>query len=172
MAADDGLQDVFQFLVRGMLHHKGCQLAVQVTEDDHVAVARLIEHGYHAALSEGGPFTGFDGGHIGNVAIITDGIVVDIVAYFFNEAVVAHLHIAQGGVVDACMLVKAAAHLHLLLESTDADVPVQHHPVHEVGKESVGHLHLCPVLRPAVVGLEHADFVRRELSEVFHHSMG
>ena len=41
---------LLHFLVREILHHEGCQLAVQIAEEDYVAFAHLVEYAHKIYL--------------------------------------------------------------------------------------------------------------------------
>ncbi len=114
---------------------KAAKLAVQIAEEDDVSFAHLVEHAHQVSLAVGSSLGGFHGRDVGDVAIITNGVVVDEVAYVFDEAVITYGYIAQGGIVDAGMLYEALAHLHILVEGADVYFAIEHHAVHEVGLE-------------------------------------
>ena len=58
------------------------------------------------------------------MAIFTFSIVVDIVAFFLNQAVVAYNYVSLCGFVDTRLLYEAFAHLYIFLESTNANVAI------------------------------------------------
>jgi hypothetical protein len=113
----DELSDVLlQFLVGEMLHHEGSQLTVEIGEENHVSFAHLVEHAHQITLAEGSSLGGFHRRDVGDVAVITNGVVIDEVAHVLDETVVSDGYVSQGGIVDAGMLYEALAHLHILVD--------------------------------------------------------
>ena len=137
-----------------MLHHESSQLTVQLTEDGHIAITHLVEHGDDTTLTEGGIVGCLQCADVRDVTVITDGIVIDIVAYLLNQTVVAHRHIPQRGIVDTGVLHKALGHLHHLLEGTEADITIEYHTMEIIGTEPLCHHHSLPVLCPADIILQ------------------
>ena len=78
---------------------------------------------------------GFHRRDVGDVAVITNGVVIDEVAHVLDETVVSDGYVSQGGIVDAGMLYEALAHLHILVEGTDVNLAIEHHAMHVVGFE-------------------------------------
>ena len=77
-----------------MFHHEGCQLAVQIAEEDYVAFAHLVEYAHKISFAVSSSLGGFHGRDVWDVAIIANGIVVDEIAYVFYQTVVAYGYIA------------------------------------------------------------------------------
>ena len=138
-------------MVAVVLDHEGGKLAVQESEHHDVAFAHLVEHRHHVALAEGGALDGLHHTDVGDVAVGSDGVVVDVVAYVLYQTVVADSHIAQGGIAYARVLAEAGAHLNGTLEDAKADVAVEHHVVQIVGREIFAHAHGSPVFSLAAV---------------------
>ena len=84
------------------------------------------------AFAIGGTLSGLHGADVRDVAVVANGIVVDEVAHFLDETVVAHRDIAQRGVVDARTLGESLGHLHLFLEHTQTDVAIEHNTVETI----------------------------------------
>ena len=84
-----------------MLHHKGCHLTGQATEENQIAVAHLVEDRDEVALSVRGAVCGFHGTYIGDDAVVTNDIIIYKSRYVLYKAVVADGHVSQRGVVDA-----------------------------------------------------------------------
>ena len=141
-----------------MLHHECSQLTVQVAEKNDISFAHLIEYTYQVSFAIGSSLCGLHGRNIGNVAVITDGVVVDEIAHVFNEAIISDGYISQGGIVDAGMLYKALAYFYILVESADVYFTIEHHAMHKVGLEVLRYIHGGPVFCPTVITLEHLDF--------------
>ena len=99
--------------VAGIFDHEGGQLAVEPPEEDYVARSHLIEHGYHFSLAKGALIGGLHGGEVGDIAVVTYDIVVDVVPDILYQAVVSHLYVPERGIVDARVLVESLAHLYL-----------------------------------------------------------
>ena len=138
-----------------MFHHEGGELAVEVVEENHVAVAHLVQYRDQVALTVARSFRRLHDGDVGDEAVVADGVVVDIVPHLFYQAVIAHGHIAQGGVVDAGMLEEVLGNLDILLAAAQPDVAVEHDPMEELRLESVfGNLDPVPVFSPAAVLLQ------------------
>ena len=83
-----------------MLHHQTGHLRIQLTEDGHITITHLVEHGDHTTLTISGIISGLEGTDVRDVTVVTDGIVVDVVTHLLNQAVVAHGDIPQGGIVN------------------------------------------------------------------------
>ena len=141
-----------------MLHHKRSQLTVQFTEDSHVAIAHLVEHGDHTALTIGGIVGGLQRTDVRDITVVTDGIVVDVVTHLLDQTVITHRHVTQRGIVDTRVLHKALRHLDHLLKGPETDVTIKHHAVEVIGTEPVSHHHALPVLRPADIILQDLNF--------------
>ena len=151
-----------------MFHHKGGQLRVQVAEQDEVAVTHLVEHTDGVTFAIGSALGGLHGRDVGDVAVVSNGVVVDEVAHLLNEAVVTHRDVAQRGIVDASMLAKALGHLDLLLEDAQADVAIEHDTVEAVGRKGLGHLYTIPTLGPTTIVLEHVNLLLSQMSVISH----
>ena len=95
------LQTLLQLLITLMLHHQTGHLRIQLTEDGHITITHLVEHGDHTTLTISGIISGLEGTDVRDVTVVTDGIVVDVVTHLLNQAVVAHGDIPQGGIVNA-----------------------------------------------------------------------
>ena len=105
LGVDVGLDELanalLEFLVGEVLHHEGGELTVEVGEEDDVSFAHLIEHAHQVPLAVGGSLGGLQGRDVGDIAIVTDGIVVDEIADVLDETVVTDGHVAKCGIVDA-----------------------------------------------------------------------
>ena len=159
---------LLQHLVLGMLHHEGCQLGVQFAEDNHVAVAHLVEHGDGGTLAEGGIISGLERRDVRDKAVVTDCIVVDVVTYLLNQTVVTHAHVAEGGIVDARVLEEALGHLNLLVEFTQADIAIEHHSMEIIRFKAFGYHYSLPVFAPANIVFQNLDFTLCQLSIITH----
>ena len=151
LARDDVAQLGLHLLVAGVLHHEGSELRVEVVEEHHVAFAHLVEHADEVAFAVGGAFGGLEGADIGDIAVVADFIVVDIVADVLNQTVVANCYVAQCRIVDTTMLEETICYFHVLLGGAQADVAVEHDTVEEVGLEVLVDENGCPILSPAAV---------------------
>ena len=76
-----------------MLHHEGCKLTVQVTEEDGITITGLIQYGYQVPFTIGSSLSGFDDAHVRDEAVVTDGIVVDIPRHVLDKTVIADGHV-------------------------------------------------------------------------------
>ena len=77
-----------------MLHHKGCKLAIEVVEEDHIAVAHLIQYRDKVTFSIGSSFRSLHDRDVRDEAVVTDCIVINIIPHLLNQAVVTNGHIA------------------------------------------------------------------------------
>ena len=152
-ASPDG---VFERLVAEMLHHEGGKLAIEVVEEDDVAVAHLVEYGDEVALAKGGSLGRLHLRDVGDIAVVADSVVVDVVACLLDEAIVADGDIAERGVVDARVFLEAGAYLDVLLHLAQSDVAIEHHAVVKLRCPAFyGYRHPLPVLGPADRGGQH-----------------
>lgn len=94
-----------------MLDHEGRELAVQLIEQQQVAIAHLVEHGDGVSLSVIGLADGVDGADVRDVASVANGHIVEVVADVLDETSVADGNIAQRGVIDTAVLDKTVGHL-------------------------------------------------------------
>ena len=142
-----------------MLYHEGSKLTVQITKENDITFSHLVEYAHQVALTVGCSLGSFHGRDIWDVAIVTNGVVVDEVAHVLDETVVSDGYIAQGGIVDARVLYKALAYLHILVECSDVYFTVEHYAVHEVRFKIFWDIDGCPVFCPTVIALEYIDFL-------------
>ena len=156
---DESAYLILDVFVGEMLHHECRELAIQVTEDDGVAVARLVEHRDEVALAVGGTFRGLDDAHIRDEAVVANGIVVDVSAHILDEAVVTDGHIAQGGITDAAGLHESLADFHALHKTAHAYRTIEGHISKGRGIEILAHLNGGPVLGGASMLLQDEDFL-------------
>ena len=154
--------------VAGIFDHEGGQLAVEPPEEDYVARSHLIEHGYHFPLAKGALIGGLHGGEVGNIAVVTYDIVVDVVPDILYQAVVSHLYVPERGIVDARVLVESLAHLYLSVEGSYGDISVEHNPMHIVRVKPFSYSHTCPVLCLTSVFLQDVYFIPGQKSVVVH----
>ena len=132
---DKSSDGIFKGLVMEMFHHESGELAVEIAEEYHVAVAHFIEHGDEVALAVSRPIGGFHRTDVADIAAVTDSIVVDVVADVLYQAVITNADVAQSGVIDARMFQEPPAHFDVLVEVTDTDFTIKHHTVHVIGLE-------------------------------------
>ena len=137
-----------------MLEHECCQLTAQFGERDDVSIASLVEYTDDIGFSIGGSLCSLYGGYVGQVALVTDGIVVDESSYVLDEAIVSDDDIVQGGIADARVLVKARAYLDALVEAAYADFSVEHYLTHVFGIEVFCDVDGSPVLSPTAILLQ------------------
>ena len=129
-----------------MLHHKGCELTVQVSEEDGITITGLVQHRDQVSFSVGSSLGGFDDAHIRNKAVITDGIVIDISCHVLDKTVVTDGNVTQGGMVDARMLHESFRHLHVLLIHTEIHLSVETGILDVVRLEVLCYIDSGPVL--------------------------
>ena len=168
LVLDHLLQGFLQLFVAVVLHHKGGNLTVQLAEDGHVAVAHLVQHRDGGTFAEGGIVCGLERTYIGYVAVVADGIVVDIVAHLLDQTVVADGHVAEGGVIDTRVLGESLGHLNHLVEGAQTDIAIEHHAVEVVGNEILIHHYALPVFCPAYIVLQNFNFCLCQLSVITH----
>ena len=162
------LKRLSQFLVTIILYHEGGQLGIQLTEDSHVAVAHLVEHRNHRSFAIGGIVRCLQRADVRDIAVVTNGVVVDVVTHLFYQAVVAHGDVTQSGIVDARMFKESFCHLYGLVELTQTDVTIEYDAVEIIGFEAFGHLYTLPVLSPADIVFQYLNFYLCQLSVVTH----
>ena len=174
----DELTDlVLQLTVMEMTHHESGQLGTEGRIEHHIALSYLIEHAHEIALSIGGTLGGLYRRDIRDIAVITDIIIVDVVADILDQAVVADGDIAQGSITNAGMLEEAFGYLHIALKHADADIAVQLDILHITGTEIVGYLNRAPVLSPTILVFEESNLLIcqisiRHNSGLFYSSLG
>ena len=136
-----------------------------------VAVSHLVEHTNHVTFAKTGTFGSLHGRYVRDIAIVTNGIVIDEVAHTFYQAVVAHGNVTQRSVVDACMLGEALGDLYLFFKHTQSDFAIEYHSVEAVGRKCIRHHDVVPVLGPTAITLEHIDFLICQMSVISHKSI-
>ena len=162
------LDGIHHGLVVAMLDHKRRQLAVEVSQQQQVAVAHLVEHGDGVALAVVGIANGVDGAHIRDIAPVTDGHIIQIVTDILDEAVVSDGHIAQRGVVDAAVLHKAVSDFHCSAAVTQSRPSVELHTM-AAARVIIGrYLDVFPVLCPTVILFQGFDLLVCQLEVFFH----
>ena len=154
---DEATQRILECAVVEVLHHEGRQLAVQVAEENDVAVAHFVEYRDEIALAIGGSLGCLHGTDVADVAIVAYRVVIDVVADVFNQTVVANGHVAQCCVVDAGVFEETTAHLDVFLEVTDVDFAVEHHAMHVIGLKILAHVDIRPVFGPTALILKNTD---------------
>ena len=85
-------------------------------EQNDIAIAHFVEHAHQVTFAIGGTLRCFHRRYVRDVTVVADVIVVNEIADFLNQAVVAHRDIAQGRIVDTCVFGKAFRHFNLLVE--------------------------------------------------------
>ena len=136
-----------------MLHHKGCYLTVEFTKDGHITITHLVQYTDGRSFSEGSVFSSLKRTDVRDVAVITDGIIINIVTNLFDQAVVADSHITECRVIDTRMFMKPLGHLDHLVEGTQADIAIEHHTMEIIRNEILIHQYALPVLCPANIVL-------------------
>ena len=137
-------------------------------EQDDVAVTHLVEHADQMTFAKGSTLGGLHRRDIGNIAVITNGVVVNEIAYLLYQTIIANGDVAQRGVVDSWVLGKALGNLHLLFELTQADVAIEYHTVETIRSEGLVNHHTVPTFRPAAIVVEYGNFLLCQMS-VFSH---
>ena len=136
-----------------MLHHKGSYLAIEFTEDSHVTITHLVQHTDGRSFSEGSVFSSLKRTDVRDIAVIADGIIINIVTNLFDQAVVADSHITECRVIDTRMFLESLGHLYHLVEGTQADIAIEHHTMEIIRNEILIHQYALPVLCPAYIVL-------------------
>ena len=77
-----------------MLHHKGCKLAIKVVEEDYIAVAHLVQYRDEITFPVCSTLRSLHDRDVRDEAVVTDGIVINIIPHLLNKAVVTNGHIA------------------------------------------------------------------------------
>jgi hypothetical protein len=134
-----------------VFNHESSKLTIQVIEQYQVAITHFIQYRDEIALSIRCSFRGFKRTDIGNIAIVTNRIIVDVIADILYQAVIAHRHVSKRGIVDSRMLYETLANLNTLFEIAKVDVAIKHHSMKEVGLEILRNLHVRPIFRPTTV---------------------
>ena len=163
--APDG---VHHGLVVTVLHHQGSKLAVQVAEQQQVAVTHLVEYRDGVALAIVGVTLRVDGAHIGDIAAVTNCHVVQVVADILNQAVVADGHVAQRGIVDAAVFHKAVGDFDSAFATAQACPAVELHTMAALDIKLISYSYFVPVLSPAVVLLQRFNLLLSQLEVFFH----
>ena len=92
---------VFGYDTRSYINAAG-----SISQED-VPIASLVEYTDDIGFSIGSSLCSLYCGYVGQVALVTDGIVIDESSYVLDEAIVSDDDIVQGGIADARVLVKA-----------------------------------------------------------------
>ena len=110
----------------------------------------------------------FHRGNIGDVAIVTNGIVINEVTNLLYQTVIAHGNIAERSIIDTSMLGKALGDLYLILKLTQANVTIEYHAMETIRSKGLIDHHIVPILGPAAIALEHVDFLLIQMSVISH----
>ena len=76
-----------------MLHHKGCKLAIEVVEEDHIAIAHLIQYGDKVTFSISSSLRSLHDRDVRDKTVVANRVVINIVPHLLNKAVVTNGHI-------------------------------------------------------------------------------
>ena len=76
-----------------MLDHEGRQLAIEFVQQQQVAITHLVEHSNCVPLAIVRFSHGVNGAHVRDIATITDGHIIQVVADILNQAVITDGHI-------------------------------------------------------------------------------
>ena len=76
-----------------MLHHKGCKLAIKVVEEDHIAVAHLVQYRDEITFPVCSTLRSLHDRDVRDETVVTDGVVINIIPHLLNKAVVTNGHI-------------------------------------------------------------------------------
>ena len=164
-------QAVYQGLIVIILHHERSQLRVQFTEEHNITIAHLIEYTDRWSCTIAGPLARLKRRDIRDITVITDGIIVDEVAHFLNQAVITHGYISQCGIVDTRMFEEALSHLDFLLELTQADIAIEHYTVEVVRTKILVNQYSVPILCPAYIVFKYLDLLLCQLSVLSHNCL-
>ena len=140
-------------------------------EQHHVAVTHLIEYTHHMSLTKRCSICCLHRRDVRNIAVVTNGIVVDEVTNFLYQTVVTHRYVTQCGVVDARMLGEALGHLDHLFKLTQANIAIKHYAMEIIRTEIVGYTNPAPVLSPTAIALKDVNFFLCQLSVISHKSI-
>ena len=151
-----------------MLDHEGGELAVQLVEQQQVAVPHLVKHCYSVSLTVIGFAHGVDGADIGNVAPVTDVDSIQVVADVLNQASVTDGHVAQRGIIDATVLDKALSNLDSAFAAAQTCPTIELHAMAALGVKVISYLYLVPILSPTVVSFQGIDLLVCKVSVFFH----
>ena len=77
-----------------MLHHKGCKLAIKVVEENHIAIAHLIQYRDEITFPVCSSLRCLHDRDVRDEAVVTNRIVINIVPHLLNQAVVTNGQIA------------------------------------------------------------------------------
>ena len=166
--SDHALDGTHHGFVITMLDHEGRQLAIEFTEQQQVAVAHLVEDCDGVALAIVGLALGVDGAHVGDVAPVTDGHVIQVITDILDQAVVADSHVAQRSVIDAAILYKAVGNFHGAAAISQARPAVELHTVATAGIKVSSHHDIVPVLCPTIFFLQGLDLLFGQMEVFFH----
>ena len=155
-------------LVITVLDHERRQLAVQFTQQQQVTIAHLVEDGDGVALAIIRLAVSVDSAHVGDIAAVADGHVVQVVADILDQAVVADSHVAQRGIVDAAVLHKAFGNLYCSASVTQTRPAIKLHSVTTARIKIGRHLNFIPVLCPTVIPFQGFDLLVGQLEVFFH----
>ena len=134
-----------------MLHHESCYLTVKPIKEQHIALSYLVQHRDEVAFSVSGALGSLYRTDIGDVAAITNGVVIDVVSDILYQTVVAYGNIAQRSIVDARMLIEVLRHFDAGLENAQRNLAVEHHTAQKRRLEVIVNLYVAPVLSPTAM---------------------
>ena len=144
---------MLQLLIAIVFHHECSQLAVQFTENRHIAITHLVKDRNDRTFAIGGIICCFQRADIRDIAVITYRIVVDIITHLLYQTIISHSDIPQRSIIDARMLEETFTHLHHLMEGTQSDVAIENDTMKVVRLKILCHQNTLPVLGPADIVL-------------------
>ncbi len=148
-----------ELLVLFVAYHQGSHLRSQSAEEEDVALADFVEHGDEVALAIVGTLRSLYDGSVGDEAVVTDGVVVDVATHSLYQVVVADGDISQCGVEYSRVLQESVAHLDALFEYTELNLPIEVHIFYICGGKFFVHTYGSPVFGSTSVFLQDANLV-------------
>ncbi len=139
----------------------------QAGEDGDFASSCFVEHADACAVAEGAAPFGDDEVGVLDETPRADVVVGDVVLDVFDEGVVSHGDVVQGGVPDAGADGYASGEGECMAECAEADVAGETDVRDAVRGESGHYGYIMPVVRRAALCREAVDFVLSQVS-CFH----
>ena len=128
-------------------------------ESDDIAIAGLTQNRNLIAIAIACTLGGLNGRYVHDVAIVTNGIVVDVVADHINYAVIADCNVPEGSVLDAGMAGKVLRDFDSPVKSTNSYFAIEVGALDKLREKAfLCNFNVVPVLSPASVRLEDRNF--------------
>ena len=118
-------------------------------------------------MSVSGTVGSGDHAYIGYDTLLANIVARDIIAYIFDEAVVAYGDVAQHGTTNTCVAREALVDLDGLVKYSERDFSIEIHVADILRRKIFRHGYACPVVGMASVLFEYRNLVYCKASHSF-----